>query len=54
MKFGLASPTEAIGGIIVHTLRQGPLVPKKGTIVSPAEAEALECRRRANRGGASR
>jgi molybdenum cofactor cytidylyltransferase len=42
MKFGPASPREAIGGVTVHTLRQGPLVLKKGTTVGPAEVEALE------------
>src|ERR1700759_4514297 len=41
MKFGPASPAEAIGGVTVHTLRQGSLVLKKGTTVGPAEAEAL-------------
>jgi molybdenum cofactor cytidylyltransferase len=42
MKFGPASPKEAIGGVTVHTLRQGSLVLKKGTTVGPAEAEALK------------
>ena len=42
MKFGPASPKEAIGGVTVHTLRQGSLVLKKGTTVGPTEAEALE------------
>jgi len=42
MKFGPASPDEAIGGVTVHTLRQGALVLKKGTTVGPAEAEALK------------
>jgi molybdenum cofactor cytidylyltransferase len=41
MKFGPASPTDAIGGVTVHTLRQGTLVLKKGTTVGPTEAEAL-------------
>ena len=31
MKFGPASPDDAIGGVTVHTLRQGSLVLKKGT-----------------------
>ena len=31
MKFGPASPADAIGGVTVHTLRQGALVLKKGT-----------------------
>src|SRR5690349_23092645 len=41
MKFGPASPADAVGGVTVHTLRQGPLVLKKGTTVGPAEVEAL-------------
>jgi molybdenum cofactor cytidylyltransferase len=41
MKFGPASPAEAIGGVTVHTLRQGALVLKKGTTIGAAEAEAL-------------
>ena len=42
MKFGPASPAEAIGGVTVHTLRQGALVLKKGTTVGTAEVEALK------------
>src|ERR1700688_5316063 len=41
MKFGPASPMEAIGAVTVHTLRQGALVLKKGTTIGPAEVEAL-------------
>jgi molybdenum cofactor cytidylyltransferase len=41
MKFGPASPMEAMGGVTVHTLRQGPLVLKKGTTIGHAEVEAL-------------
>jgi molybdenum cofactor cytidylyltransferase len=41
MKFGPASPADAIGGVTVHTLRQGPLVLKKGTTIGPVEVEAL-------------
>jgi molybdenum cofactor cytidylyltransferase len=41
VKFGPASPTDAIGGVTVHTLRQGSLVLKKGTTIGPAEVEAL-------------
>src|ERR1700726_4128631 len=41
MKFGPASPVEAIGGVTVHTLRQGPLMLKKGTTIGHAEVEAL-------------
>jgi molybdenum cofactor cytidylyltransferase len=41
MKFGPASPAEALGGVTVHTLRQGSLVFKKGTTIGPAEVAAL-------------
>ncbi|WP_291860224.1 molybdopterin-binding/glycosyltransferase family 2 protein [Bradyrhizobium sp.] len=41
MKFGPASPADAVGGVTVHTLRQGSLVLKKGTAIGPAEVEAL-------------
>jgi molybdenum cofactor cytidylyltransferase len=41
MKFGPASPADAVGGVTVHTLRQGSLVLKKGTKIGPAEVEAL-------------
>jgi molybdenum cofactor cytidylyltransferase len=41
MKFGPASPAEAIGGVTVHTLRQGSLVLKKGTTIGASEVEAL-------------
>src|SRR4029077_11984391 len=42
MKFGPASPADAIGGVTVHTLRQGSLVLKKGTTIGPAEVDALK------------
>ena len=42
MKFGPASPREAVGGVTVHTLRQGALLLKKGTTIGAAEVEALE------------
>ncbi len=41
MKFGPATPADAVGGVTVHTLRQGSLVLKKGTTIGPAEVEAL-------------
>jgi molybdenum cofactor cytidylyltransferase len=41
MKFGPASPSEAVGAVTVHTLRQGSLVLKKGTTIGPTEVEAL-------------
>ena len=41
MKFGPASPADALGGVTVHTLRQGSLVLKKGTTIGPAEIAAL-------------
>ena len=42
MKFGAVAPKEAIGGTAVHTIRQGALVLKKGTLIGPAEVAALE------------
>jgi molybdenum cofactor cytidylyltransferase len=42
VKFGPAKPEDAIGGVTVHTLRQGSLVLKKGTTIGPAEVEALK------------
>src|SRR6204780_3020430 len=41
MKFGPASAADAIGGVTVHTLRQGALVLKKGTTIGATEVEAL-------------
>ena len=41
MKFGPATPDDALGGVTVHTLRQGAIVLKKGTIIGPVEVEAL-------------
>src|ERR1700744_5057925 len=41
MKFGPASPADALGGVTVHTLRQGSLVLKKGTMIGAAEVAAL-------------
>lgn len=41
MKFGPASPADALGGVTVHTLRQGALVLKKGTTIGPAEVAEL-------------
>jgi len=41
MKFGPASPADALGGVTVHTLRQGSLVLKKGTTIGSAEVAAL-------------
>jgi molybdenum cofactor cytidylyltransferase len=42
MKFGAVSPKEALGATAVHTIRQGALVLKKGTLVGPVEVAALE------------
>jgi len=42
VKFGPAKPEDALGGVTVHTLRQGSLVMKKGTTVGPAEVAALK------------
>ncbi len=42
MKFGAVAPKEAVGATAVHTIRQGPLVLKKGTLIGPDEVAALE------------
>jgi molybdenum cofactor cytidylyltransferase len=42
MKFGAVAPKEAVGATAVHTIRQGPLVLKKGTRIGPGEVAALE------------
>jgi molybdenum cofactor cytidylyltransferase len=42
MKFGAVAPQEALGATAVHTIRQGALVLKKGTLIGPAEVAALE------------
>jgi molybdenum cofactor cytidylyltransferase len=41
MKFGPVAPREAIGGVTVHTIREGAFVLKKGTMVTAAEADAM-------------
>ena len=48
MKFGPVSPREAIGGTAVHSIRQGTLTLKKGTLIGPEEATALEAQIEAN------
>jgi molybdenum cofactor cytidylyltransferase len=42
MKFGAVPPVQAKGGIVVHSIRQGGLVLKKGTLVGDAEIAALK------------
>jgi molybdenum cofactor cytidylyltransferase len=42
MKFGPVPPREAQGATAVHSIRQGSLVLKKGTLIGPAEVTALE------------
>ena len=41
MRFGPIAPADAIGGVVVHTIRRGKLVLKKGTVIGSAEVEAL-------------
>ena len=41
MKFGSVAPAQALGGIVVHSIRKDGLVLKKGTVVGKAEIEAL-------------
>jgi molybdenum cofactor cytidylyltransferase len=42
MKFGAVAPKDALGATSVHTIRQGALVLKKGTLIGPPEVAALE------------
>lgn len=42
MKFGPVAPGDAKGGIVVHSIRQGGLVLKKGSVVSDADIAALK------------
>jgi len=42
MKFGPVAPAEALGATAVHSIRQGDLVLKKGTLIGPAEVATLE------------
>jgi molybdenum cofactor cytidylyltransferase len=42
VKFGAVAPKAAIGATAVHTIRQGGLVLKKGTLIGPVEVAALE------------
>jgi molybdenum cofactor cytidylyltransferase len=42
MKFGAVAPKDARGATAVHTIRQGSLVLKKGTLIGAAEVAALE------------
>jgi molybdenum cofactor cytidylyltransferase len=41
MKFGPVAPHDALGATAVHSIRQGNLVLKKGTLIGPAEVVAL-------------
>jgi len=42
MKFGPVAPGDAKGGIVVHSLRRGGLVLKKGSVVGDADIAALK------------
>ncbi len=42
MKFGAVKPKDALGATAVHSIRQGELVLKKGTLIGPVEVAALE------------
>jgi len=42
MKFGAVAPKDALGATAVHTIRQGALVLKKGTLIGAAEVTALQ------------
>jgi len=42
MKFGAVPVKEALGATAVHSIRQGDIVLKKGTLIGPKEVAALE------------
>jgi molybdenum cofactor cytidylyltransferase len=42
MKFGPVAPGEALGATAVHSIRQGGVVLKKGTLIGPAEVASLK------------
>jgi molybdenum cofactor cytidylyltransferase len=42
MKFGAVAPKDALGATAVHTIRQGALTLKKGTLIGAAEVAALQ------------
>jgi molybdenum cofactor cytidylyltransferase len=42
MKFGPVAPRDAKGGIVVHSIRRGGLVLKKGSVVGDADIAALK------------
>ncbi len=42
MKFGPVAPRDALGATAVHSIRQGDLVLKKGTLIGPVEVAALQ------------
>ena len=42
MKFGPVAPGDALGATAVHSIRQGSLVLKKGTVIGPPEVAALD------------
>jgi len=42
MKFGPVAPCDALGATAVHSIRQGDLVLKKGTLIGSKEVAALE------------
>jgi molybdenum cofactor cytidylyltransferase len=42
MKFGPVAPADALGATAVHSIRQGELVLKKGTLIGPGEVAALQ------------
>src|SRR5262245_49494848 len=41
MKFGAVAPADALGGVVVHSIRKDSLVLKKGTLIGASEIEAL-------------
>ncbi len=52
MKFGPVAPADALGGTAVHSIRQGDLVLKKGTLIGAGRGCGAESGRgQGDRGG---
>jgi len=46
MKFGPVAPRDALGATAVHSIRQGELVLKKGTLIGGGRSRRARRRRR--------
>ena len=46
MRFGPVAPADAIGGVVVHTIRRGKLMLKKGTVIGADRSRGADLGRR--------